>query len=111
MQRAAYMNPIMNNTKWDELRASRCELEKPSPMWRTKILSSGFESGWESEWFYHFKDGGYDDLEWVEIRAATVEQNPLLHAALRTIHLPGIKTDVGFKVFGHVLEGALCEYM
>ncbi len=105
------MNPVMNNTKWEELRAAMCELAKPSPRWRTRLLASGFESGWDAEWFYHFKDGGYDDLEWVEISAATVEQAPVLLAALRTIHLPGIKTDVGYKVFGHVPDGTPCEWL
>ena len=70
-----------------------------------------FESGWDSEWFYHFKDGGYEDLEWLEIRAATAEQAPMLHAALRSTHVPGIKTDVGFKVFGHLPKGMPCEYL
>ena len=105
------MYPVMNNTKWEELRAAMLELEKPSPKWRTRILGTGFESGWDSEWFYHFRNGGYDDLEWVEITPATVEQAPMLLAALRAIHLPGIKTDVGFKVFGHLPEGMPCEYL
>ena len=102
---------VMNNTKWEELRVAMCEFEKPSPKWRTRILGSGFESGWDSEWFYHFKDGGYEELEWVEIKAATAEQAPLLLAALRSIHVPGIKTDVGFKVFGHLPKGMPCEYL
>lgn len=105
------MYPVMNNTKWEELRAAMFELAKPSPKWRTRILGSGFVSVWDSEWFYHFKDGGYEDLEWVEIMPATVEQAPKLLAALRAIHLPGIATEVGFKVFGHLPEGIPCEYL
>jgi hypothetical protein len=105
------MYPAMNNTKWEELRAAMFALEKPSPKWRTRILGSGFGSAWDSEWFYHFKDGGYRDLEWVEVRPATDEQAPMLLAALRAIHLPGIKTDVGYKIFGHLPEGTSCEYL
>jgi len=110
LQRASRMYPVMNNTKWEELRAAMFELEKPSPKWRIRILGSGFESGWDSEWFYHFRDS-YDDLEWVEISPATAEQAPVLLAALREIHLPGTQTDVGFKVFGHLPEGMPCEYL
>ncbi len=105
------MYPVMNNTKWHELRAAMLELEKPSPQWRTRILGTGFESGWDPEWFYHFSEGGYDDLEWVEIRPATVEQSPMLLAALREIHLPGTQTALGFKVFGHLPEGMPCDYL
>jgi len=56
------MHPVMNNTKWEELRAAMLELGMPSPKWRTRIIGSGVESGWDSEWFYHFKEGGYTDL-------------------------------------------------
>ena len=105
------MHPVMNNTKWEELRAAMLELGMPSPKWRTRIVGSGVESGWDSEWFYHFQEGGYEDLEWVEIRPATAEQAPMLLAALRAIRLPGTPTDAGFKVFGHVPEGMPCEYL
>jgi len=111
MQRTSHMYPVMNNTKWEELRTAMLELGVPSPKWRIRNLGSGVESGWDSEWFYHFKEGGYEDLEWVEIKPATVEQAPMLLAALRAIHLPGTQTDVGFKVFGHVPEGMPCDYL
>jgi hypothetical protein len=105
------MYQVMNNTKWEELRAAMYELDKPSPKWRTRIVGSGFESSWDSEWFYHFREGGYDDIEWVEICAATAEQASMVLAVLRAIHLPGIETDAGFKVFGHLPEGVGCEYL
>ena len=111
MRVAPCMYPVMNNTKWEELRAAMYELEKPSSKWRTRIVWSGFESGWDSEWFSHLKDGGYEDIEWVEISPATVEQAAMVLAALRAIHVPGIKTDAGFKVFGHLSEGVPCDYL
>ncbi|SDG88597.1 MULTISPECIES: DUF6678 family protein [Rhodanobacteraceae] len=105
------MHPTMNNTKWRELRAAMLELEKPGPAWRVRMVGSGYESDWDSEWFYHFMDGSYEDIEWVEVRPANDEQASSLLAALRAIHLPGIKTDVGFKVFGHLPETTACEYL
>ena len=49
----------MNDTKWDELRLGMHGLEIFSPRWRTKDAENGYVSEWDTEWFHHFRIGGY----------------------------------------------------
>lgn len=81
------MLPVMNNAKWKEIQEAMYGLQH-KPQWRTQSLKNGYISNWDSEWFYHFSEGGFDDIEWVEI-----------------------KTENGFKVFGYVREGELVDYL
>jgi hypothetical protein len=64
---------VMSDTKWDELRLAMYEL-KATPAWRTKCWENGYISEWDKEWFYHFREGGYELIEWVEIRIESEEQ-------------------------------------
>lgn len=91
----------MNNAKWDELRLAMHYLGPISPKWRTRDLESGYESPWDGEWFYHFRTGGYEAIEWVEIKVDSPEQEHAVLNALRSIHVPGNRTEVGFKVYGY----------
>lgn len=105
------MVPVMNDTKWAELRAAMHALGDARPRWRTRIVGSGVESGWDREWFHHVGEGGYADIEWVEIGVANADQASIVLAALRAIHLPGVRTDAGFKVFGYLPVGQACDYL
>lgn len=96
------MNPVMNDTKWDELRLSMYGLGALTPQWRTKDRESGYLSGWDREWYYHFRGCGYSSIEWVEIKVESSQQDAAVLAALHRIHVPGRRTDFGFKVFGYV---------
>jgi len=102
--------PAMNNTKWEELRLAMLDLEEP-PRWRTRDLSTGHESSWDREWHYHFQQGGYGSIEWVEIAAESSEQLLELQAALARVHVPGERTEAGFKVYGFVPSGRAVDYV
>jgi len=103
------MNPVMNNTKWEELRTAMLALPD-APQWRSRIVGTGYESGWDGEWFYHFRDGGYSDLEWVEVKVSSPAQEEAVLAALRAIHLPGHRTGDGFKIYGYLKPGQSMDY-
>jgi|GEM_PF-6852862 len=58
----------MDDTKWDEVRLAMYGLGPRSPRWRTRDRVSGYVSDWDGEWFYDFRTGGDDTIEWVESR-------------------------------------------
>lgn len=103
--------PLMNNTKWDELRLAMYSLGQVHPKWRTKDIEAGYISEWDGEWYYHFRDGGYERIEWVEVRINSTEQEEAVMAALRTIHVPGEKTEHGYRVFGYAEPGKSVTYI
>ena len=105
------MHPAMNNTKWEELRLAMYELGALHPQWRTKDIDSGFVSHWDGEWFYHFSLGGYESIEWVEIKLTSPEQEAAVLSALKEIHLPGHQTENGIKIYGYVDSGVPLEYI
>lgn len=82
-----------------------------SPRWRTKSVSNGYLSNWDSEWYYHFSVGGFKDIEWLEIRVETEQQSLEVLSILKSIHVPGIKTEFGFKVFGYVKDRDSADYL
>jgi hypothetical protein len=101
---------VTNNTKWDELRLAMYSLDDLHPKWRTKDVESGYISNWDGEWFYHFRNGGYESIEWVEIRFTSPEQERGILKALKTIHLPGERIEQGFRVFGYCEPGKVIAY-
>lgn len=104
------MLPVMNNTKWKELQEAMYGLQQ-RPQWRTRCTTNGYISSWDGEWFYHFSEGGFEDIEWVEIKAENETQSELVLSLLKSIHVPGIKTEYGFKVYGYVHEGESVDYL
>jgi hypothetical protein len=100
----------MNNTKWQELRLAMLDLESP-PRWRTRDVVTGFESSWDREWFYHFPEGGYGTIEWVEIAVENPNQLLALQRALAQVHVPGERTDAGFRVYGFVQAGRFVDFV
>ncbi len=82
-----------------------------SPQWRTQCLTNRFISSWDSEWFYHFSEGGFEDIEWLEIKVENEEQSELVLSSLKSIHVPGVKTDNGYKVYGYIPEGESVDYL
>jgi hypothetical protein len=105
------LRPLMNNTKWDELRLAMYSLDRLSPRWRTKDVESGYVCSWDGEWFYHFRDGGYESIEWVELEITSSEQEAAALAMLRRVHVPGHRTDVGFKVYGYAPSATHLDYL
>lgn len=102
---------VMNNTRWNELRLAMYTLGDLSPRWRTKDRVTGHISAWDGEWFYHFRNGGYDTIEWVEIATTTAAQHDAVRTALRSIHVPGEEMPTGFRVLGWVAAGAEVKYI
>lgn len=105
------MQPVMNNTKWRELQTAMYELEDVDTRWRTRCVDNGFVSAWDGEWFYHFSEGGYAYIEWVEIRVESEREREIVLSLLKKIHVPGEVTEHGFKVFGYVPVGQTVEYL
>jgi hypothetical protein len=95
------MLPLMNNTKWEELRLEMYGLDELHPKWRTKTINSDYVSGWDGEWFYHFREAGYESIEWVEIRIESPEQHAAVFEVLKAVHVPGHQTENGFKIYGY----------
>src|SRR5262249_21546746 len=100
----------MNDTKWDELRLAMYNLGAFRPSWRTKDVS-GFLSSWDGEWYYHFRQGGYSSIEWLEIKVETAEQDAAVLKILQEIHLPGHRIDEGFRIYGYLRDGVAVDYI
>ncbi|WP_020466962.1 DUF6678 family protein [Singulisphaera acidiphila] len=100
----------MNNTKWDELRLAMYGLGNLSPSWSTKDLS-GYICPYDKDWFYHFRNGGYDSIEWVHIRLDSPEQDRAVEMALRRVHVPGHRVEGGFRVYGYTQAAATIDYI
>lgn len=105
------MHPLMNDTKWNELRLAMYGLNELTPRWRTLDLENGYLSQWDREWFYHLRDGGYQFIQWVEIAVDSVEQGAAVLAELVRIHVPGERTESGYRVFGYARTGDAVGYI
>jgi len=105
------MLPLMNDSKWDELRLAMYTLGTLRPRWRTLDVENGYLSPWDGEWFYHFRNGGYKSIKWVELAVETQEQRQAVLSELVKIHVPGEKTEDGFRVLGYAELGAEVNYI
>lgn len=109
------MHPLMSNTKWNELRLAMYGLGrtqgKLAPRWRTLCVQNDYLSPWDREWFYHFRNGGYESIQWVEIAADTDEQRDEILTELKKIHLPGERTEIGFRIFGYAKSNVAVNYI
>ncbi len=102
------MASVANNTKWQELRTAMLQLESP-PAFRMMDLNGHYTPA-DKEWFYHFSDGGYRTMQWVDLIIDNVHQGHLVRMALQDIGLAGHATDDGFRAFGYVPSGQPIEY-
>ena len=60
---------LANNTKWMELQEFMSALGLRAPYWRT-LATNGYRypsEGWDGDWAYHFRMGGYQHIEWCEM--------------------------------------------
>ena len=105
----AGVNPVMNNTKWEEVRLAMLDIQPP-PLWST-LSANGHQSKPDREWFYHFSAGGYADIVSVDITADDDAHRAKILSALQAIHLPGELTADGFRVFGYVEDGQAVDYL
>jgi len=106
MSRAA-LTSTANDTKWRELRQAMLAL--PSrPSFRCKDLN-GFYSGQDREWFYHFQEGGYDTLRYVDLLVEDDTQRAAVLKELKSIGMAGQVTEQGFRVYGYSEPGEHVE--
>jgi hypothetical protein len=105
----AQSHGVMNNTKWEELRLTMYGIE-PAPKYRC-MTTAGYYSHPDGEWFYHFRAGGYDDIQYVDIFAESQPHREQIRSALKKIHLPGEETGDGFRIYGYALPGQTLDYL
>jgi hypothetical protein len=103
------LNPAMNNTKWNELRLEMYALTPP-PFWST-LSTNGYRSPPDGEWFYHFREDGYESILELDIRVDTPAQRELVRSALKKVHVPGEETADGFRVFGYLQDGQAAAFI
>lgn len=99
----------MNNTKWDEIRQAMVNMPFP-PLWKTTALN-GYESAPDCEWFYHFNEGGYSDIQYLDVLTNSPEQHAVIGQIFRAIHLPGIETTTGYRIFGYADSVSPVSYL
>lgn len=102
---------LMNHTKWEEIRLGMYELGDLSPKWRTKDVENKHVCEWDGDWFYHFRTGGYECIEWLEISTTLPEQTAAVGAVLQRIRVPGEQVGGVFRVFGYAPIGTPVEYL
>lgn len=102
---------LMNNTKWDEIRLGMSALGDLSPKWRTKDVENHHICEWDSEWFYHFRIGGYECIEWLEIATSSSERVAVVGTVLQRIRVPGEQIGSVFRVFGYAPIGKIVDYL
>lgn len=104
MERRDYpLTSAANDTKWDELRLAMYGKEGP-PQFRCKMLSGHYGNP-DGEWFHHFRDGGYADIEFVDILPRADTDRPEILSHLTAIGLAGHATDQGFRIYGYIRPG------
>lgn len=97
-------NSLMNNTKWEEIRLAMYNYPVKT-LWRVKNIDNGYLSNWDGEWFCHFKLGGYNTIEWLEIKVDNVAIKNEVINILRKIHVPGEIFENSIKVYGYKKDG------
>lgn len=99
----------MNNTKWNEIRLAMVSMKSP-PLWKITYLN-GYQSAVDGEWFYHFSEGGYLDIQYLDILTTSGEQHAMVGTILQAIHLPGMETSLGYRIFGYVDSASNVDYI
>jgi len=99
----------MNNTKWNEIRVAMVCMASP-PSWKITFLNV-YESTVDGEWFYHFSEGGYLDIQYLDTLTNSVAQHAMVGTILRAIHLPGIESESGYRIFEYADAISYMDYL
>ncbi len=98
--------PVMKNSKWEKLGLAMDMLRDLRPKWRTKDIESGFIREWDpNSWNRFCLLYVYRSYEWVEIDVTSAEQDAAVLKALQNLHVPGEKTEHGYRVLGYAPAG------
>jgi hypothetical protein len=108
VQQASLLTSAANDTRWEELRLAMYGMT-PSPQFRCMNLS-GYYSAADDEWYYHFRDGGYEGIEFIDILPRTDADRPEILSHLKSIGLAGHSTEDGFRVYGYIRPGQAVDY-
>ncbi|WP_081394083.1 DUF6678 family protein [Paenibacillus odorifer] len=104
------LKPLMNNTKWEEIRQAMLNYAFPTKC-RIKDIDTGYISLWDGDWYYHFSDGGYKFIEWLEIHAEDDSINADLIQILKKIHVPGEVTTDSIIIYGYNKTNEFIDYI
>ncbi|MEK4536484.1 DUF6678 family protein [Peribacillus sp. FSL K6-1552] len=66
---------------------------------------------WSNDWYEYFRLGGYEIIEWLEIK---IENNPIrkdILDILRKINVPGEILESSIKIYGYVKTGTYVKYI
>lgn len=103
--------PVMNDTKWNELRLAMDAMGDDSPHWWS-LSTNGYRYGPEGDWVHHFRAGDdYRNIVHIDLHARNPAHRDALRTELRKIKLPGIETERGFRIFGYVEPGQFVDYI
>jgi hypothetical protein len=111
LREATRMVGVMNDTKWEELRRLMFDLRPRHPQFQIKDKDRIEPRPWDGEWYYHFRDQGYDSIEYVDLRTPDPAQREQVRDCLRQVHVPGHETADGFRILGWITEGQSVGYI
>jgi len=100
----------MNKNKWEEIRLSMYNLGinmKTVIKWRTKDVKNGYISNWDGEWYYHFKNGGYETIEWLEISTPNSTIKEAILNELKKIHILGKIQEGSIMIYGYPNDSSI----
>nr|WP_152612836.1 DUF6678 family protein [Leisingera sp. ANG-M6] len=78
------------------------------PDFRSRCIVSGYVSGWDCEWHYHFPERSFSELEWVELRGSCLADAEF-QKRLAQIGLAGKAEGNAVLIFGFVTCGETAE--
>ncbi|MCZ2498111.1 hypothetical protein GN316_15200 [Xylophilus sp. Kf1] len=103
MVKRGELHPVLNHTKWAELRSEMLSAPNDvSPKFRARSVFAppGFCTDWAGEFYYHIHPVA--DLEWIELKADSQEW---LVMALRRHTIPYSLEDGVVRVWGYTRPG------
>ena len=103
MVKRGELHPVLNQTKWAELRSEMLAApHEQSPKFRSRSVfaPSGFFTDWDGEFYYHIHPVA--DLEWIELQATSQDW---IKVALRRHHIPYSLEAGVVRVWGYTRPG------
>lgn len=108
MVRRGELHPVMNNTKWAELRTEMLSAppeQAPKFRARSVLAPPEFCTDWDGEFYYHVHP--IADIEWMELQAASAFW---LREALLRHNIPYSVEAGVVRVWGYTLPGIQPEW-
>ncbi|CAN7504563.1 hypothetical protein LJR131_003480 [Polaromonas sp. LjRoot131] len=102
------LHPVLNHTKWAELRAEMLSAppdQCPKFRARSVFAPPGFCTDWDGEFYYHIHPVA--DLEWMELQALS---NNWLREALNRHSIPYSLEGGVIRVWGYTRPGPQPEW-